>query len=369
MRFAIALVAVVAAGALAPASAQQARTPGPALLERFGPGAEEVLDKYGDDPAALARIEAEIAAARLTQPFYFGHTSPFAFGGAATVVREEREPNDFFPTADDLDDVLATPGFADDRAFTGGLVMGTFTAGDYDVYVFTADTTQMYYFGGTHSYPGDENVDSDGLAVSAALFHETDLDTTFVQNFNGLDGNDQISGDIQGRATNGRANSGDFRLTGWIPPVDPATNRKVTGRYYLFLYNGTTSGDPRPIQSGGATGTYHFSAYAVPLAPLVDKAEPNQTFTQALQNPNAVLPADGVLRSYLGYNPDTLKVVTTDGDANGFDVLPTQGNAAFPQLLARGDEDVDHYRIDDLKADHSVVIETVPFFGYYRETD
>ena len=369
MRFASALLAVLVIGALAPASAQRARTPSASLLDRFGAGAEEVLDKYGDDPAALARIEAEVAAARRIRPFHFGHTTSFARIGAPSVVRSEREPNDFFPTADNLDDVLATPGFASDRTFSGGLVMGTFTAGDFDVFVFTADTTRMYYFGATHTYPGTENVDEDGFAVSARLFHESDLDTTFVQGFNGIAGNDQIRGDILGRTTDGRANSGDFRLTGWVPPVDPATNRKVMGRYYLFLYNGTTSGAPRPIQSLGATGTYHFSAYAVPLAPLVGKAEPNQTFTQALQNPNAVLPADGVLRSYLGYNPDTLKVVTTDGDANGFDILPTQGNAAFPQLLARGDEDVDHYRIDDLKANHSVVVETVPFFGYYRETD
>ena len=40
----------------------------------------------------------------------------------------------------------------------------------------------------------------------------------------------------------------------------------------------------------------------------------------------------------------------------------------FPQLLAQGDEDVDLFRID-YKAGHTLTIETLPYFGWYREND
>ena len=68
-----------------------------------------------------------------------------------------------------------------------------------------------------------------------------------------------------------------------------------------------------------------------------------------------------------GFNPDTVKIVKP-GESYS-EIIPTQGNNAYPQLLAQGDEDVDHFRIDGLKAGHTLVVETLPFFGYYRSTD
>ncbi len=73
------------------------------------------------------------------------------------------------------------------------------------------------------------------------------------------------------------------------------------------------------------------------------------------------LPTDAVLRTFMLFNPDTLKNQEAGG---GF----IQANSAYPLLLGRGDEDVDHF-LFDYKAGHNVVIETQPYFGWYRDND
>ena len=332
------------------------------LLELYGPNYEEVVAKYADDPVRLQEAADLYRAAQEATPFYFKNAQ-----NADYIVRNESEPNDYFDTADNINDVLMTPGWRGDGEFSGGLIAASFTEGDYDVFRFTVDTTKMYYFAGTHSYPTAENSDDNKPAVSMRLFHESDLDTTFVEAFNNIDGNDQIRGDILGETTDHRANSGDFRLTGWVSPIDPATNEQLTGDFYLFLYNGEGGSSPRSINSLGETGTYHFSAYNVDMEPWVSKYEPNQTFQEALVNTTSALPVDAVVRTFMGFNPDTVKIVKPSEPYD--EIRPTQGNTAYPQLLAQGDEDVDHYRLDGLKAGHTLVIETLPFFGYYRDTN
>lgn len=336
MRLATTLcLALLAVGA---ASAQQ-RTEA-TLEQRYGTQYQEVLDKYGRDPQRLQKAEQDarrerVPALRLTQ---IGMDSPY-------VARAEAEPNNFFDTADDINDVLAMEG---NRAGTfGRLLQAAFTAGDIDVYRFTVDTTMMYFFSSTHSFLSNG---SDGLEVNARLFHASDLDTTTVLNFNGITGNEKRRGDLIGRPTDGRNGSNDFRLTGWVPPVDPTTGRKLTGDFYLWVYN-----------REGREGTYYLTLYALPLEPLASKFEPNQTNLEVLDNGLvSVLPTDAVVRSYLLYNPDTLKIVTPD--------VPTQGNNVYPQLWARGDEDADYFLVN-YKAGHTLVVETLPFFGYYRDNN
>ena len=48
------------------------------------------------------------------------------------------------------------------------------------------------------------------------------------------------------------------------PPIDPATNEKITGTYYLWVFN-----------EDEAVGQYNITAYAVPLEPWVDVKEPD----------------------------------------------------------------------------------------------
>ena len=57
------------------------------------------------------------------------------------------------------------------------------------------------------------------------------------------------------------------------------------------------------------------------------------------------------------YNPDTVKTVIPE--------LPSQSNSVYPQLLAEGDEDIDLFFIS-YKQDHTLVLETIPYFGWYR---
>ncbi len=361
--FLVSLVLIIVTCSSAAAQVQKIDRANQQLLEQqYGPNYEEIIAKHGDDPVMLQKAAAAYRAARDAKRFFFNRTLDDHY-----VVRSEIEPNDFFPTADNINDVLANPGHRGDGEFTGGLINATFTDGDFDVYRFTVDTTKMYYFGGSHSYPGDVNFDDSDLGVSMRLFHESDLDTTFVIGFNGLDGNDQIRGDILGETTDHRANSGDFRLTGWVSPIDPATGEQLTGDFYLFIYNGEGGGSPKSINSLGGTGTYHFSAYAIDMEPWMSKAEPNQTFQDALLNEDSALPPDGVVRTFMAFNADTVKIVKPTDPYN--EIRPTQGNTAFPQLLAQGDEDVDHYRIEGLQAGHRMVIETLPYYGWYRDPD
>ncbi len=331
-------------------------------LQQYGPNWEEIVQKYGDKPERLLEAATAYRQSLERPSFFFDNVSEVS----PYVLREEAEPNDYFDTADDLDDVLSTPGWRGDE-FHGGLVKATFTVGDYDVYKFTVDTGKMYYFGSTHSYLGDVPTDEGSFAVSAKIFHESDLDTTYVTGFGGIEGNDQIRGDITGRLSDGRSNSGDFRLTGWTAPVVPGTGEPLEGVYYLFLYNGPTSGTPAPIKSLEREGTYHLAAYAVDLDPYVSKAEPNQTFAEAIENFEAVLPSDAVVRTFMAYNPDTVRVAATGGLA-GAPFIPTQGNSVYPQLLEQGSEDMDWFRVD-AKANHTLIVETMPWFGWYRHPD
>ncbi len=256
----------------------------------------------------------------------------------------KQNQTNFFDTADDINDVLALEGRR--PTHTGKLIQAELGAGDVDVYKFTVNPNSMYYFASTHSFLTDG---SDGLDVEMRLFHESDLDTTLVIGDRGIEGNDKLKGDILGRNTDGRNGSNDFRLTGWVPPIDQATGDQLTGDFYLWVFN-----------SSGEVGTYFMTAYEIPLEPYVTRAEPNYPFQSALTNADAVMPTDGVVRTYMNFNPDTVKVVEP--------AIPVQSNGVFAQLLAQGDEDVDLYRID-YKANHTLTIETLPYFGWYREND
>jgi len=313
------------------------------LRAQYGDNYEEVLDKFGDDPEQLTKIQQN-RISELFKPSPNDVFNSIYAAGLEDIGRMEVEPNNFFDTADAIDDVIALDGRRPE--YTGKLIQASFTSGDVDVYKFTVDTTSMYYFAATHSFLSDGE---DGLDVQMRLFHESDLDTTFTVNAGGIEGNDKLAGDIMGREADGRNGSGDFRLTGWVSPVDPATGQKLTGDFYLWVFNGSGEG-----------GTYFMTAYEIPLEPYVSRAEPNYPFLSALQNPESVLPADGVVRTFMNFNPDTVKVVNPP--------VPVQGNNTFPQLWAQGDEDVDLYRIDYV-ANSVLTVETLPFFGQYREND
>ncbi|MEZ4699439.1 MAG: pre-peptidase C-terminal domain-containing protein [Rhodothermales bacterium] len=350
------------------ASAQQKTANAQALQSLYGPNYEEIVAKYGDDPIRLQQAADAYQDAKNIRPFFFTGAQDDRY-----VVRAESEPNDYFDTADDIDDVLATPSVAIPAAaapYTGGLIQASFTVGDFDVYKFTADPNKMYFFGTTHTYRGPVNVDEDQFTASVRLFHESDLDTTFVVAFGGEDGNDQIAGDILGRTTDHRANSGDSRLTGWTVPIDEATGEKVLGTYYLFYFNGEGGGAQRPIKSLGNEGTYYIGAYAIDLDPLVSRAEPNNTFEEALLNPSSELPTDAVVRAFMTFAPDTVKVAIAGVPSAGtIDPRPRQMNSVYSQLLEQGDEDVDIYAINNLKANHTLLVEMLPYYGYYRDVD
>lgn len=251
--------------------------------------------------------------------------------------RPEVEPNNFFDTADELTS-------SDENK----LIQATFTEGDVDVYKFVADTTKMYYLVSTHSYL--ENGDDD-LEMMARIYHESDLDTTTVTGQAGIAGNDKPSGDITGPDSDGRNGSDDFRISGWVTPVDPATGKKLTGTYYLYVSN-----------EKAVAGSYYLTFYTIPLADFQEKAEPNDTFAQAAVNPNTLLPADGIPRSYMLYNPDSVKTL-------GNTSFPKQTNAVYSnELLRIGESDVDFYAIDARgKVGQRLVVETMPYHGWYRD--
>ena len=326
-------------------SAQQLSDP--VLLSKYGPQYEEILRKAEGDQNFLTRAQSEFQSMKdvsnvdrfmMKQKLFVDYTG-----------RVESEPNNFFNSADNIDDVLAMTGIMNED-YTGRLVSGSFTAGDIDVYEFTMDTTMMYYFAGLHGFDeaGEE------MDVQMRLFHESDLDTNVVSDFKGIDGNDQIKGDILGDDTDGRGGAGLFRLTGYTSPIDPATGKQLTGKFYLWVFN-----------EDGKVGTYNMTAYAIPLADWVDKSEPNYPFLNLasnVTNPFQFLPLDGVARSFMLYAPDTVKYQHPESE------LPTQSNGTYDNLLSEGDEDIDLFFIN-YKANHHLVIETLPYFGYYREND
>ena len=94
-----------------------------------------------------------------------------------------------------------------------------------------------------------------------------------------------------------------FALQAGRPPVDPATNEKIGGTYYLWVYNGeSTSG------AQGLEGTYYLTAYNIDLEPFATKFEPNQNNVEVLNNGLvSTLPTDAVVRTFMIYNPDTTK--------------------------------------------------------------
>ena len=312
-----------------------------ALRAQYGDNFEEVLDKYQDDPQSLMRFQKVHQDQLFNAPADLSYLNRF---DPDDIGRDEVEDNNSFANADNIDDMLTTPGRT--AEYDGKLIRGTLSPGDVDVYEFTVDPDRMYYFAGVNSE--DNSGDRGGLRVSMRLYHESDLDTTLVVGLNGIEGNDREVGNILGRNTDYRANSGDFRLTGWTAPIDAATGEELTGKFYLWITN-----------RDGNEGTYHFSAYSVPFNPWIDRAEPNADIISALSS-QSILPADGVVRTYMNFSPDTIKVVNPP--------IPVQGNSVYPQLLAQGDEDLDLYLIN-YKAGHTLTIETMPFFGWQREVD
>lgn len=322
------------------------------LLEQYGANYEEVMDKYGDNPELLEKAAQEYAKSSSLQKkaemrSYFKSMNKAADISSKYVARAESEPNDFFNTSDNIDDVITATGVLSTE-YTGKLIAGEFnTPTDVDVYEFTVDTTMMYYFAGLHSV----NEEGSEINVNARLFHESDLDTTIIEDFKGIAGNEQISGDILGRNTDGRGGAGLFRLTGWSAPIDQATGKQVSGKYYLWIFN-----------DQGKTGSYYMTAYAIPFANFKDKAESNYGFENLVVNsytdPSMVLNTDGVVRSFMLYS-DTVKKVAPE--------IPSQANAVY-DFLEEGDEDVDLFFID-YKKDHTLVVETMPYFGFYRDPD
>lgn len=322
----------------------------PILKEKYGSNYREVLTKAEGNLDALQKAEKEYARVKNLKN-YVDPRFRFKSLNELYVGREESEPNNFFDIADNIDDVLATDGVLNNGEYKGKLISASFdTEDDVDVYEFTVDTTMMYYFGGLHGV-GD---DGEGIGVSMRLFHESDLDTNFVTGFGGIDGNDQIKGDLLGDDTDGRGGAGFFRLTGWSSFVNPETRTKLTGKYYLWIFN-----------DDGNTGTYNITAYQVPRTDWVDVAEPNyplENLLVNLANEDAYINTDAVVRSFMLYSPDTVKYQHSEAD------LPTQSNGTYSNLLSQGDEDIDLFYIN-YKTDHTLVVETIPYFGWYREND
>lgn len=195
----------------------QSKAVDPALEARYGEQYQEILQKFGDNPVMLERAAEE---ARKDRSLPRALAQRLATRGDQYVVREEMEANNYFDTADNINDVLETMSAVRPDEANGGLIRARLDAGDVDVYRFTVDTTKMYYFASTHSYLDDGE---DELDVSARLFHMSDLDTTFVENFGGS-GVDKMQGDITGEPGDGRNGSDDFRITGWalrsmLPPA------------------------------------------------------------------------------------------------------------------------------------------------------
>jgi hypothetical protein len=327
----------------------------PLMIEKYGAQYEEILIKADGDPEMLKQAENEHVKMQVfldqiyKNPLFLEQTVQIDnFTDSPFVDRVEQEPNDFFDTADNIDDVLAMPGVLAPE-YSGRLITGSLSSElDIDVYEFTVDTTRMYYFGGLHG----TGLDGEPDRVSARLFHESDLDTTFVEGFLGIEGNDQIRGDILGRNTDGRGGAGLFRITGWTSPVNPETGSKLEGKFYLWVFN-----------DDGDNGNYNMTAYSIPLETFVERKEPDFPFENLLSNaadPDFTLGTDGVLRTYMLYQPDTVKVVNPP--------LPSQSNSVFDQLLAEGDEDVDLFFLS-YKKDHTLVVETVPYFGFYRTNE
>lgn len=321
-----------------------------ALQEIYGSNYREVLRKAEGSLDYLQKAEIEYARFKDLKN-YISPRFRLKSLNDLYVGREENEPNNFFNTADNIDDVLALSGVLNNAEYNGRLVSGSFDApDDIDVYEFTVDTTMMYYFAGLHGTA--ENGSS--IGVGMRLFHESDLDTNVVANFLGIDGNEQIKGDLLGDDTDGRGGAGLFRLTGWSSFVDPATRQKLTGKYYLWVFN-----------EDGDVGTYNITAYQIPRTDWVDVAEPNYPYSNLLinsGNPDVYLPTDGVARSYMLYAPDTVKYQHSESE------LPTQSNGTYANLLSQGDEDIDLFFIE-YKANHTLVVETLPYFGWYREND
>ena len=323
-----------------------------ALEQTYGPNYREVLRKAEGNPVLLERAAQEYEKALKAESSSRSIFKAKSFSAANKYVgRAEAEPNDFFNTADNIDDVLAMEGLMNNGEYKGRLVSGRFSSDtDVDVYAFTVDTTMMYYFGGLHGM-GDDGKE---IGVQMRLFHESDLDTNVVKNFRGIDGNEQIKGDLLGNDTDGRGGAGLFRLTGWSSFIDPTSREKLTGTYYLWIFN-----------DAGAVGDYEFTAYQISRPDWQDEAEPNYPFSNLvknLANPNAYLNADAVVRSYMLYAPDTVKYQHPETH------LPTQSNGAYENLLSQGDEDVDLFFIN-YKPGNTLVVETIPYFGWYRDNE
>ena len=121
-----------------------------ALRVQYGDNFDEVLDKYRNDPVGLMQLQQDrISGLFKTTPGDLIRSMSGA--GLDDIGRSEVEPNNFFDTADAIDDVLALEGRRPE--YTGKLVQATLEAGDVDVYKFTVDTTSMYYFRGHAFFP------------------------------------------------------------------------------------------------------------------------------------------------------------------------------------------------------------------------
>ena len=107
--FLVSFALVVLTCSTAVAQAQKTSAVNPILELQYGPNYEEILDKYGDNPVKLLEAEQAFWSQRYKTP-YFDFLKSRLAGHSPHIGRSEVEPNNFFDTADNINDVLALPG-------------------------------------------------------------------------------------------------------------------------------------------------------------------------------------------------------------------------------------------------------------------
>lgn len=235
-----------------------------------------------------------------------------AFTSISTAQRSLQQPVKYFAQADELtlDDV-------------NQMHSASFSVTDTVVIVkFLADPEFLYYFTSSHSGS------TQNLEVKVQLFHESD--TTYA------------TGNLLKANPDGRANSGDFRLTGWHPLKSSATDEYLDGYYYIRMYPGA-----------GQIGNFNFRYFRTNIQEHAFKAEPNNTVAEALGNfENTVLPTDGIPRRFMLWSPDTTR--TNPGNR----IYNNTGD-----LLRVGEDDRDLFIIEGIQGQR-LEVETMPHLGF-----
>lgn len=235
-----------------------------------------------------------------------------AFSSVSTAQRSLQQPVKYFAQADELT-----------LADVNQMHSASFSVTDTVVIVkFLADPEFLYYFTSSHSGSTQD------LEVKVQLYHESD--TTYA------------TGNILKANPDGRANSGDFRLSGWHPLKSSATGEYLDGYYYIRMYPGA-----------GQVGSFNFRYFRSEIMEHAFNAEPNNTVAEALGNfENAQLPTDGVPRRFMLWSPDTTR--TNPGNR----IYTNTGD-----LLRVGEDDRDLFIIQGIQGQR-LEVETVPHLGF-----